>query len=263
MISIHKQFIDKISESLKLDSRILGLAIGGSYITGEMDEFSDLDFVLAVDPKYYEAVMKQRIPMISQLGHLLSAFTGEHVSEPRLIIALYDYKDTLIHVDFKFTSLTDLAHRVENPVILWERNNCMTNAIATKNAFFPPLDYQNIEDKFWIWVHYATLKIGRGELFETIEFLSFLRQNVIGSMLLVDNGKLPKGVRKLEFYELSDLNPLIDSIANYDSSSCINSLEILISLYLKLRETLFDDTIILRNEAQSKTIAYLNSIKHK
>ena len=57
---------------------------------------------------------------------------------------------------------------------------------------------QWFEDRFWIWVHYATIKIARGELFETIEFISFLRETVIGPMLQIKNGYLPKGVRKIE-----------------------------------------------------------------
>jgi hypothetical protein len=80
-------------------------------------------------------------------------------------------------------------------------------------------------------------------------------------MLLVKNNKLPKGVRKLEFYDFEGLESLKDSIAEYNLLSCINSLEILISLYLELREVLYDDSINFRIDAQDKTLKYLHQIK--
>jgi hypothetical protein len=45
------------------------------------------------------------------LGPLLSAFTGDHVGEPRLLICLYG--PPLLHVDLKFVTPADLAERVE------------------------------------------------------------------------------------------------------------------------------------------------------
>lgn len=45
------------------------------------------------------------------LGHLLHAFTGEHVGEPRLLICLYGPE--LLHVDLKFVTLEMLTQRVE------------------------------------------------------------------------------------------------------------------------------------------------------
>jgi hypothetical protein len=47
-----------------------------------------------------------------------------------LIIALYDVNEYLIHVDFKFVSLNDISVRVEDPVILWEREKCISNEFA-------------------------------------------------------------------------------------------------------------------------------------
>ena len=41
----HQQFLHNIVQTLSNDSRFVGLAIGGSYLTDLMDEFSDLDIV--------------------------------------------------------------------------------------------------------------------------------------------------------------------------------------------------------------------------
>ncbi len=72
-----------------------------------MDEFSDLDLVVLVDSEKYQDVLKDRKEIAKRIGPLLESFTGEHVSEERLLVCLYD--PPLLHVDLKFVSLTDAA----------------------------------------------------------------------------------------------------------------------------------------------------------
>ena len=86
-------------------------------------------------------------------GDLISGFTGEHVGEPRVLICLYD--KPLLHVDIKFLTLPEFYDRVENPVVLFERNNQLSDIINSTNAVWPQPDFQWIEDRFWTWVHYA------------------------------------------------------------------------------------------------------------
>jgi hypothetical protein len=62
-------------------------------------------------------------------------------------------------------------------VVLWEREGRLTTALAAGTAVYPAPAW--IEERFWIWVHYAAAKIGRGELCEVIDFLAFLRGTVL------------------------------------------------------------------------------------
>lgn len=258
---IHSSFIDNTIQILKEDSRILGIAAGGSYISNEMDEYSDIDFVIAVEPAAYEAVMKERIEIIQGLGNLLSAFTGEHVGEPRLVICLYG--PPLLHIDFKFVSLDDIAARVEDPVILWERDSAFSRSLKAEDARFPMPDLQWIEDRFWVWIHYSAVKIGRGEIFEAIEAISFIRQRVIGPLLLMKNGKLPRGVRKIEFDAPEALPLLQETVPTYDAQSCGKSLQKIIRLYIELRE--YHDTAELarRSDAEHYAREFLHEILEK
>jgi predicted nucleotidyltransferase len=255
---IHQEFIDKALQIFQDDIRIAGVAAGGSYITNSMDDFSDIDLVIAVEPKHYEQVMEERIKIAEKLGKLLSAFTGEHVGEPRVLICLYG--PPLLHVDLKFVSLQDIAHRVEDPVILWERDNLISDALKIGEAKFPMPDLQWIEDRFWVWVHYGAAKIGRNEIFETIEFISFLRQVVIGPLLLMRNGKLPRGVRKIELDAPDDLPLLLKTIPAHDAQSCINALQTKIQLYLDLREYFSTDELKKHYEAEKYSVKYLTEI---
>lgn len=255
---IHQEFIDKSLLIFQEDIRIAGVAAGGSYITNSMDKFSDIDLVIAIEPKYYEQVMEERIKIAQKLGSLLSAFTGEHVGEPRVLICLYG--PPLLHVDLKFVSLEDIAHRVEDPMILWEKDNSISNALKLGEAKFPMPDIQWIEDRFWVWVHYGAAKIGRSEIFETIEFISFLRQFVIGPLLLMRNGKLPRGVRKIELDAPSDLPLLLKTVPTHDAQSCGEALETIIELYLDLREYFTTDELKRHSEAEKYSKEYLSEI---
>lgn len=229
---LHREFLQRSIDRLNDDRRIVGVAAGGSFITNSMDEFSDLDLIIAVEPAHYAEVMAERMKIAASLGQLLAAFTGEHVGEPRVLICLFE--KPLLHVDLKFVSLEDVATRVEDPCILWEREGRLSSALAHSEAEFPTRSPQWIEDRFWIWVHYAATKIARGELFEAIDFLSFLRVTVLGPLALARAGARPSGVRKIETIAPAFALELERTIATHDAADCIRALRACIEIYRSL-----------------------------
>ena len=243
---------------LQADPRVVGIALGGSYLYGEMDEFSDLDFVIAVDPAALAEVMADRLSIAKNLGNLLTAFTGEHVGEPRLLVCLYD--EPLLHVDLKFVSLDDVSKRIEDPVILYQQGNVLAEALSgtVPQKFMPDLQWN--EDRFWIWVHYTAGKIGRGELFEALEAVSFIRQTVVGPMLLKKNGKQARGVRNIERDAPEAMPVLLSTVAGHSRESLIQALSVLIDLYRQLREILSDGNLALRGAAECRAVEYLEEI---
>ena len=246
-------FIRLLSDS----SEYLALAAGGSWIDNQLDQFSDLDLVIV----HQSATLpiSERQALAEAAGDLLACFTGEHVGEPRLLICLYD--QPLLHVDLKFVHLADMAHRVEDPVIIWERDGQLSQLMATTTARFPHPDPQWIEDRFWVWIHYAATKIGRGELFETLTFLSFMQQQVLGPLSLIQHGLLPKGVRKIEFLlPEEDQQALRRTVANYDRRSCLEALQQVVASYRSLRSALATPTLISRDRAEERAVAYLNAL---
>jgi len=169
----HQAFLDRALPLLRADPRLVGVAGAGSMISGTQDRYSDLDLVLVYADETVHAVGQERQRIAEGFALLLAAFTGEHVGEPRLLICLYDAP--LLHVDLKFVALEDLARRIEDPVVLWERDGALSARMRASPAKHPMPDLQWIEDRFWVWVHYAAQRLGRGELFEVIDFLGFLR----------------------------------------------------------------------------------------
>lgn len=258
---LHARFLRDALPELQKDARIAGAAAGGSFLTGDMDVFSDLDLIIAIEPDAIDSVSGDREQIASTLGPLLAAFTGEHVGEPRLLICLYG--PPLLHVDLKFVNVSELSDRVEDPVVLWDREGALARHLRDGAAAYPSPDLQWIEDRFWVWIHYGASKIGRGELFEACDFLSFLRAQVLGPMALLEQGARPSGVRRFETRAAIYSDRLRETIATHNALSCVLSTEAAIRMYRDLRSRLHDGELLERHQAEAAAIEYLSEIKRR
>jgi predicted nucleotidyltransferase len=259
--SAHAEFLRRATDRLREDPRVVGVAAGGSYLTRTMDEFSDLDLVVAVEPGAYRAVLDDRPRIASSLGPLLAAFTGEHVGEPRVLICLYGAP--LLHVDLKFVSLPDVAERVEDPAVLWERDGRLSAALRGGAARFPAPDRQWIEDRFWVWVHYGAGKIGRGELFEAQDMLAFLRGHVLGPLALQAAGARPSGVRRIETSAPERARQMQATLAAPTAASCAAALRAAAHLYRAWRAEAAAPALVPRKEAEAAAMAYLDDVERR
>jgi predicted nucleotidyltransferase len=256
---IQKEFADSASKILKDDKNVIGLVVAGSWLTNEIDEFSDLDLILVTQRKI-SGDKEKMLDYAKRLGQFLSGFTGEHVGEPRVLICLYD--NPLLHVDIKFLTLEEFHQRIETPHILLDKNGQLKSVLEKTEAKFPYPDYQWIEDRFWTWVHYGLLKIGRGEYVEAFDFLGFLRMVVFGPLLHIKNGKLPRAVRRVETaLPTKDFELLKATIPNYSKNSLLDSLQNAVSLYRQLRDELFTKAVTVDNKTEESVMKYFEKIK--
>lgn len=258
---IQLDFANKAKAILETDDNVIGLAVAGSFLTGEMDEFSDLDLILVTKSK----VSADKMLMLDYargLGNLLSGFTGEHVGEPRVLICLYE--SPLLHVDLKFLVLEEFHTRIETPILLLDKNGQLENAISNSKAKFPYPDFQWIEDRFWTWIHYTLLKIGRGEYLEAYDFFGFLRMVVFGPLLHIKNGKLPRAVRKVEKDLCADdLIRLKQTIPTYNRQSLLETLRYTVQLYKELRVVLFENKVQLQAKTEHAVMKYFIDIENR
>ncbi|MDR2616131.1 MAG: oxalate:formate antiporter [Oscillospiraceae bacterium] len=256
--SVQQRFINTASPTLERDKRLAGVALGGSYIKREtMDEFSGLDFLVAVREEFWEEVLRDRVNIAKGLGTLLASFTGEHIQRPELLICLYD--EPLMHVDLSFVKLSDAGARYDDPVILFQRDSLLSDEFIRRPARVPTPDLQWFEDRFWIWVHFIATRIGRGELFDAIDSLGFLRLNVLGPLISMKNGFPPHGVRHIERDCPEEARMLTETLAEYDAKSCVRALKAAANLYISLRGV-NKASLFLRDKAESRALRYLNSI---
>jgi predicted nucleotidyltransferase len=238
----HQKFIENSVPRLKKDPRILGVAVGGSFLLNELDEYSDLDLVVYVDPKHYAQVLKERESIVKNMDSLLESFTGEHVGEPRLLICLFG--PPLLHIDLKFVSMDDIKEKVENPIVLWEREAFVSSQVYLEPADFPRPNHEWIEKRFWVWVHYTATKIARGELFEALEAIAFLRGHVLGPIILEKHGARPQGLRQLETHaSQGDLKQLRATLTKYDAGDCLRALRESVILYETIRHVMGNEIL--------------------
>ena len=80
-MSVQAAFAERVKQIVQEDPSVIGLAVGGSWITDEIDEYSDLDLILVTN--YKIAGNKERmLDTARRFGDLVSGFTGEHVANP-------------------------------------------------------------------------------------------------------------------------------------------------------------------------------------
>lgn len=253
-----QQFADRVVGILSTDDFVVGLAAGGSWIGGQLDEYSDIDFVM-VTRKGIGGDKGKMMGYAERFGHLLNAFTGEHVGEPRLLICLYD--KPLLHVDIKFVSVEEFGQRVENPVLLLDKGGILQEILDRTTAQFPYPEYQWIEDRFWIWVHYTLLKVGRGEYFEVLESIGFIRNVVLGPLLHIRNGNEPRRLRRVEMLcRPEEVMGLKRTLAGYDREGMLAALREVVRMYRDLRRELYTGEVELRRESEERVMEYFDSM---
>lgn len=234
-IQEHDSFLARIAKVTEADPRLLGLLVGGSHVTGTTDRFSDLDCVLVSDDAAYRAVLGDRRNLAARIGPLLHAFTGEHVGEPRLMICLYE--QPTLHVDLKVVTLDMLRDRVEDPKIVWARDSRIREALDSSTAHWPRQTPDWFEERFWIWAHYAAMKIGRGEIFEALDMFAFLRARVFGPLLSEHAGLRQYQVRRIEQLIPDSVPLLIALTPPPDRQRCAVALTRAMDAYLDLTRT--------------------------
>jgi predicted nucleotidyltransferase len=252
------EIVEAAVAAVQLDARVVGLTIGGSAVVGELDEFSDIDFLVVCENGAQSDVLAEARSFAERVGPLLGAFTGEHVGEPRLLIALYG--PPLLHVDFKFVAERDLADRVEDGLVAWERDGRVSALTRETAATWPAPDLQWIEDRFWIWLHYGATKLGRGEYFECLDMLSYLRSTVFGPLLAVIHGQRPQRIRRVEQYAVEAVPALEATIGDHSFAGCQSALIASADFYRRLRAQIATPSLIQRFEAERAVIAYLDQL---
>ena len=81
---LHTAFVARALPRLAADPRILAVAAGGSWGTPAMDEYSDIDLIVAVDPAQLAVVVRDAAVIAAALGPLLVSFPGDHLGPSRV-----------------------------------------------------------------------------------------------------------------------------------------------------------------------------------
>jgi hypothetical protein len=252
-----RPLVETTIAAAQTDPRVVGLTATGSAATGVMDEYSDLDFVVVCRNEDHPSVLRDAPAFAASLGPLLSAFTGEHVREPRLLLCLYGPPP--LRVDLKFVAASDFDLRTEDVRVLWQRDGALNAAQRRVPADRSVTDPQWMEDRFWTWIHNGTTKTGRGEYLACLEEIAFLRRTIFGPLIAQRRGYRPNGVRRLEQIAPDLVPALAATIGDHSASGSLQALRAAVDLYQHLRGE--PPELVRRTGAEAATLAYLAEIE--
>jgi hypothetical protein len=104
-------------------------------------------------------------------------------------------------------------------------------------------------------MHAGASRAARGELFDAIEFLSFIRVNVLGPLGLQRAGRKPMGTRRVETHVPALAADMKGTLATHDAEACFAAFERCAQIYRGLRSA----AVVRRSNAEEAAMAYLTA----
>jgi predicted nucleotidyltransferase len=175
---------------------VVAMAVTGSFAAGNADEVSDVDLRLYARSGTVDTVVARVPELAAACGRLVAIFVAEHLGIPTLTIVLFD---DLVHMDFDVVSVELAAEHNEGlpAVVLWEREPI---SAALPGTYGPDLttELRWMETRIWTWSWYIQSKVLRGELYEALDGLQYVRDQVLFRLLAFGRGDRPAGGRRAE-----------------------------------------------------------------
>jgi len=219
------------------DQGVLGMLIGGSFAAGDADNYSDLDIQLVVRDGQVEKFVPKLRAMADEVGPVVAAFFAEHIGLPHMLIVLYE---DLVHADFEPIQISEIGSRNAGlaTYLLWERDHGLSAALGAKYEEDQSTELAWLEDRIWTWSWYVQTKILRGELYEAIGGLQYIRDRVLFRLLAMHREERPSSARRAE----SRVGPWTEKFAatvpRLTQESTMNALKSSIHLYVELSDPL-------------------------
>lgn len=235
----HRADLEALARAAVADRAIVGMTIKGSFALGIADELSDLDLTLVTRDDAWEEALSRRAGLAAAPSPPVATFTAEHIGHPELLIVLYA---DLVHADFRYVRLADFPDPEEDlPChVVWERDGILTERLAQTAAPAPELDLAWLEARMWTWVWYTHTKILRGEVYEALDAVQFLRSRVLFPLLAVTRGRRPGGSRRAEDLVGDMRDDFARTVAAPRRAAALEALEATVDLYLRLADPLLE-----------------------
>jgi hypothetical protein len=233
----HRAKADAACRAGVADPDVVGIAVTGSFATGVADELSDVDLRLYARPDAMEAVVGRVPELAAACGRVVALFVGEHVGIPTLTIVLYD---DLVHVDFDVVSVDRAAEHNDGlpAVMLWEREAISAILPGTYESDVAA-EVRWMEARIWTWSWYIQSKVLRGELYEALDGLQYVRDQVLFRLLAFGRGDRPAGGRRAESVVGDHANAFARTVpVSLDRAAVMGALRAEIDLYRLLADPL-------------------------
>jgi hypothetical protein len=255
----HRAKVEAACRTAIADPAVVGMAVTGSFATGQADQLSDVDLRLYVRPDDVDAAVARVPELAAACGRVVAIFAAEHLGIPTLTIALYE---DLVHVDFDVISVDRVAEHNEGlPVaVLWEREAISAALPGTYETDVAGA-VRWMEARIWTWSWYIQSKVLRGELYEALDGLQYVRDQVLFRLLAFGRGDRPAGGRRAEAFVGDHADEFARTVpSSLDRAAVMEALRAEIDLYRLLADPLLtrhgDD---LADEAREVVLPALES----
>jgi len=233
----HRAKAEEACRRALADPDVVGMAVTGSFATGNPDEVSDVDLRVYARSAAVETVIACVPELAAACGCVVALFVADHLGIPTLTIVLYD---DLVHVDFDVISVDRAAeHNQALPaVVLWERDPISAALPGTYESDVAA-DVRWMEARIWTWAWYIQSKVLRGELYEALDGLQYVRDHVLFRLLALGRGDRPAGGRRAETVVGAQADAFARTVPiALDRSSVMGALRAEIDLYRRLADPL-------------------------
>jgi predicted nucleotidyltransferase len=238
----HRRIAENILRLLRVDERVLGVYLSGSFAAGKPDRYSDLDLYLLVRKEHRERIKQDHSSLRAKVGELISDFPATHMGDPNQIICLYS-ETYPVHVDYQYRAPEELIPRVKDrrALVFWDSSGELRTwkkkCAQVNEAYAPTAEsVQYFEDRFWTWCFYADSKIRRGELWEARDMIEYLRNKVIVPLMNYSLSLPFEGNRRIEDKFSDDMISALKATLQrgHSRSAYAKALRTIARLYLNL-----------------------------
>ena len=239
------------------DPDIVAMVVTGSFATGGADELSDVDLRVYVRPDAVEGVVARIPDLAAAAGRVVALFVAEHLGIPTLTIVLYD---DLVHVDFDVVAADRAAEHNDGlpAVVLWEREP-ISDALPGTYAPEVAAGVRWLEARIWTWSWYIQSKVLRGELYEALDGLQYVRDQVLFRLLAFHGELRPAGGRRAEAMVGQDGDAFARTVpTSLDPALVLAALREEIDLYRRLADPLLERHGVETAEARTVVLRALD-----
>ena len=241
----HRAPLERAADYYRDDARVVGMILGGSLAHGTADSYSDIDLYVVARDGAFDAVFDERDVAALTVGSPLFRFTVDPIpGGSRDYIVTYPGP---VKLDLMYHRESEIVPAVkwDGCVVLKDLSGMMGDVLARSRNLAPlapiPEDLLVLDQRFWTLCWYVFGKIMRGERWEALDGIHTVRSDVLLPMLDLAARRPHEGYRRLE----AKLDPqmverLADTLAPTEAGALYDALQVEISLYCDLRETLFE-----------------------
>jgi predicted nucleotidyltransferase len=216
LLQHHQSFINRFVAACQADERVVAAFLGGSYVKGTADAYSDLDLSLITSDAAYENFIAGREDFVRLLGEPL--FLEDFGSSTTLFIIMSDDSE----VEISFGSQSRLAHIHSGPYrVLLDKQRILAGAVFPE---YEPGQAGQTEQLrrlvYWFWhdLSHFTTAMARGQLWWAYGQLEALRRYCVNLARLRHNF-LDADVGEEGYFKLEHALP-VEQLAPLQATYC-------------------------------------------